>query len=165
MKKEEQIIEVDENDKFLRMRNRSDFYSGKYIHRGSQLILKNSKGQILLQKRSKDKKWFPNLLNFSAGGTVENETYRQNIIKETQEEIGIKINPKKLFKIRLNIDNDNAYHSVFIATSDNKITIQKEEVQHILWVDESDLKKDITVHPKKYTPVFVEGMKKYFALK
>ncbi|MGV8161793.1 MAG: hypothetical protein ACP5N2_00495 [Candidatus Nanoarchaeia archaeon] len=74
MKKEEQIREVDENDKFVRFRSRSDFYNGDYIHRGSQLILKNSKGQILLQKRAKNKKWFPNLWGLSASGTVSKET-------------------------------------------------------------------------------------------
>lgn len=58
-------LEVDENDVVIGLRLRVDFYTGKYIPRSVHLILKNSKNQILLQMRSKDKVWVPNKLSYS----------------------------------------------------------------------------------------------------
>lgn len=158
----EQNIEVDENDKVIGLRPRKDFYSGKYIHRGAQLILKNSKNQILLQKRSKNKVWDPDKFNYAAGGNVSDESYEECIIRETEEELGIKIKAKELFKIKYFSANDKAFHKIFLAVSDDKIIYDKDEIQFVEWIDEDILKKDILKNPDKYTPVFVLGMKKFF---
>ncbi len=84
-------IEVDKNDNALGLRPRSDYYTGKYIHRACQLILFNSKNKILLQQRASTKRWYPNLFTFSVSGTVTHESYEACIQKEMQEEIGITI--------------------------------------------------------------------------
>ena len=160
----EQNLEVDEYDNPIGLRQRNDFYSGKYIHRGSHLILKNSKNQILLQKRSKNKTWDPDKFNYAAGGTISNETYEECIIRETEEEIGIKVNVKELFKIKYFSKNDKAFHKIFIAYSDEKITCEKDEIQFVKWFEEDFLKKDILENPDNYTPVFIIGMKKFFKI-
>lgn len=78
----EQNIEVDEKDNVIGFRPRDDFYTGKYIHRASHLILFNSKNEILIQKRASTKKWYPNLYTFSVSGTVADESYEDCIKKE-----------------------------------------------------------------------------------
>jgi len=45
---EELNIEVDENNNKIGLRPKSDFHTGKFIHRSSWLILFNSKNEILL---------------------------------------------------------------------------------------------------------------------
>ena len=75
LKMVEQNIEVDKNDNQIGLRPRDDFYTGKYIHRSSHLILFNSKNEILLQHRAPTKKWYPNLFTYSVSGTVANESY------------------------------------------------------------------------------------------
>jgi isopentenyldiphosphate isomerase len=160
----EKNIEVDEHDKVIGLRPRTDFYTGKYIHRGAHLILKNSKGQILLQKRNKDKKWDPDKFAYSAGGTVAQETYKECILKETKEELGINIRAKKLFRIRYKSDVDNAFLMIYEAVSDDKINFEKKEIQFVKWVSEDYLKKDIEKNPNKYAPVFIIGLQKYFKL-
>lgn len=60
----EQVIEVDKNDNQIGLRSKEDFYTGKFIHRGSHLILFNLDNQILLQHRSSAKEIYPNLLDF-----------------------------------------------------------------------------------------------------
>jgi isopentenyldiphosphate isomerase len=56
--------------------------------------------EVLIAQRALDKKQHPGLWGPSVAGTVESEeTYRENIIKETEEEIGLcDINPIKLYK-------------------------------------------------------------------
>ena len=160
---EEQLIEVDKNDKIIGLRPRKDFHTGKYIHRSCHLILFNSKNKILLQKRAPTMTWYPNLYTFSVSGTVANETYEESIKKEMKEEIGISIPVKFLFKTSHFDKFEKAFHSVFIGKSDKRIIPDKNEMTEVKWISPEEVKKDIQEHPEKYTPSFVKGMKRYFA--
>ncbi len=43
-------IEVDKDDNRIGLRTKKEFYTGKFIHRASHLILFNSKNEILLHR-------------------------------------------------------------------------------------------------------------------
>lgn len=158
----EQNIEVDENNNQIGLRPRDDFYTGKYIHRSSHLILFNSKNEILLQKRASDKKWYPNLFTYSVSATVANESYEECINREMQEEIGISIIVKRLFTYPFFDTYAKAWRCVFVGVTDDEVKPDAREIQKIKWIDADELKKDILENPGIYTPPFVEGMKKYF---
>jgi isopentenyldiphosphate isomerase len=158
----EQNIEVDINDSQIGLRPRDDFYTGKYIHRSSHLILFNSKNEILLQHRTPTKKWYPNLFTYSVSGTVANESYEECIEREMQEEIGISINVKRLFTYPFFDTLDKAWRCVFIGKTDDNIIPDAREIQEIKWMDADELKRDILKNSDIYSPPFVEGMKKYF---
>jgi isopentenyl-diphosphate Delta-isomerase len=159
----EQNIEVDENDNVIGLRPRDDFYTGKYIHRSVDFILLNSKDEILIQKRAKTKRWYPDLYASSVSGTVANESCEDCVKKEMQEEIGILVPAKFLFKHPFFDKFDKAYHYIFAGSYDGKINPDLGEMSEIKWVPARELEKDIKKHPEKYTPPFVEVMKKYFA--
>lgn len=163
LKKEEKNIEVDKNDNKIGLRPRDDFYTGKYIHRASHLILFNLKNEILLQKRAKDKKWYPDLYTFSVDETVADESYEDCIKRGMQEEIGILIEVKRLFKYPFFDTFDKAWHCVFVGKSDQEIKPDKREIQKIKWIKVEELKKDVEKHPEIYTPPFTRGIKKYFS--
>ena len=158
----EQNIEVDKNDNKIGLRPRDDFYTGKYIHRASHLILFNSKNEILLQYRVSTKKWYPDLFTYSVSGTVADESYEDCIKKEMQEEIGISVPVKKLFTYPFFDTFDKAWHCVFVGASDDNIIPDTREIQKIKWINVDELREDITKNPGIYTPPFIEGMKKYF---
>ena len=123
MVKDEIIIEVNNNDQVLGLKPRGDFADGRLIHRSSYLLLFNSKGEFLLQKRSLDKKWYPGLWTYPVAGTVANESYRECIEREMKEALGIKLPHKELFKYH-HFDNiDKAFKKVFLtkAEQDNLI--------------------------------------------
>ena len=159
---EELNIEVDKNNNVIGLRPRSDFYTGKYIHRGSHLLLFNSNNEILLQKRSSTKKWYPNLYTSSVSATVGDESYEECINREMQEEIGIKIPVKKLFICPCFEKLDKGFHAVFIGRTDDEIKPDTKEIQKIKWIHVENLKKDIAEKPYKYTPTFLEAMKIFF---
>lgn len=108
----EQIIEIDEDDNQIGLRPRDEFYGSDFIHRGSHLILFNSKNEILLQYRSATKQVWPNLFSFSVDCTVADESYEEAIQREMQEEIGISINVKRLFTFPYFDNIDKAWHCV-----------------------------------------------------
>ena len=76
----ELFVVVDKNDRILGHRTRYDCHHDKsLIHRGIEIVIFNSKGEILLQKRSKKKDLYPGLYTVSTGGHVtKGESYRQS---------------------------------------------------------------------------------------
>lgn len=159
----EMNIEVDENDNQIGLRPKKDFENGKYIHRASHLILFNSENKILLQKRAITKKLYPNLYTFSVAGKVKNQTYEECVQEEMNEEIGINIPVKELFKFYIANEYDKAFHTIFLGNSDEKIIPDPREIQSIKWLSPEELEEDIEKNPEKYTPPLVKGMKMFLS--
>ena len=147
----EQTIIVDEGDKQIGIKDRSEI-SLSDICRSSGLWIENSKGQVLLAKRTRSRKVSPGRWGPAASGTLEEgESYEQNIYKEAEEEIGLKgcefkefiygrFDPSrftKIFKLKSDIDISN-------------LVLQKEEVDSVAWFKPEDLKKRIKTHPEEF---------------
>lgn len=156
------IIEVDENNKQIGLRSRGEFYEGKHIHRGVHLMLSNSKREIAIMKRSSNKRWYPNLYTFTVSGTVDNETNEECIKREIKEEIGLDIKPLELFTFRHKDSCDDAFATLYFASSDDDLTPDKDEISQVDWVSLVWLKEDIKNNPQKYTNTMLEGMKIYW---
>ena len=127
------------------------------IYRVSSLWLTNNKGEMLIAQRALNKKNDPGTWGPAVAGTVEDgETYESNMIKEIQEELGLKklriiFGPKRF--------HDNNGHKffgqMFMAQADIKIPdfeIAKDEVEQIKWIKKQDLIDDVKSHPEKYVP-------------
>lgn len=151
---------VDMNDNLVGVKERSEIDYSTDIYRGSALWLTNSKGQVLLAKRAatKDKdpgKWGPAV----AGTLDEGETYKENIVKEAREEIGLSditftsgpkvytSYPTKYF---------NQWYLASIDRVADEFTIHADEVDAVTWVDLDYLSADIQLMPEKYIPNFTK---------
>lgn len=160
------IIEVDKNDNFLRLRERDEFYSGNHIHRASQLILLNPENKMLIQKRTPQKKWYPNRYTYSVSGTVRDESYETCLEREMLEEIGISVQFRKLFKIPCILENGGAFHMVFSGRCSEEtaslIRFDPEEADFIEWVELDELHRAVKAEPEKYTPSLRAGIIKIF---
>ncbi len=88
-----------------------------------------------------------------AGTNEEGETYEINIIKETEEELGLK-NVK--FEKGPKVIRHNGHHyscQWFTLKIDKKIDefkIQEDEVEKIAWFKKETLLKEIKTHPNKF---------------
>ncbi len=120
---EELVIEVDKDDNRISLRPREDFHKYNIIHRSSVLLLFNQRNEILLQKRSENKKWFPGMYDFSVAGTVNDESYEDCMKREIQEELGVDLNFEFIFKMAPEEKNDKAYHSVFIGKTNKTLVL------------------------------------------
>ena len=160
---EEKIAIVDENDEVIGSKPRSKVGEND-IYRVAALWINNSKNQILLARRHHTKKNHPNKWGPAVAGTVgERESYEDNIIKESEEELGlINISPKIGPKDRVK-GEFNHFTQWFILTIDkeiNEFTIQKEEVEEIKWFSKEELIKEL----EENTGNFLPNMKEYFEL-
>ena len=118
-----------------------------------------------MARRHRTKSHHPRKWGPAVAGTVEEgETYEENIIKEAEEELGIKnINPA--FGPKLKIDDGSYHHFVqwYLLSLDRKLDefkIQEDEVEEIKWFPPDVLKKELQEHTEEFIP----NMKKYFEL-
>lgn len=159
----EMVTIVNEQDEILGYKPRDEVDYVNDIYRVSALWLTNSVGEILIAQRklTKDKdpgKWGP-----AVAGTVEQgETYEQNIVKETEEEIGItglsfERGPKKrLFEPR---NYFGQWFKSIIDLPSTEFHIQEAEVEQVAWISPEKLKNEVFNTPEKYVPGFPEVIK------
>jgi isopentenyl-diphosphate delta-isomerase len=152
---------VDEQDNIIRVVDNKEEIdlNPELIYRVSSLWITNSKGEILLARRAFNKSHDPGKWGPAVAGTVEEgETYEQNIIKEAEEELGIKdIKPIIDVKLR-NRRKHNYFVQRFSITLDKDISefkIQEDEVAEIKWFTVEGLKKDLEEKPDD----FLRGIK------
>ena len=161
---QENIIVVDKNDHIIWHIPRHERKPND-IFRVSALWIHNSKGDILLAQRQKNKESNPNKWSAAAAGTnAEGETYESNIYKEAEEEIGL---TGVIFEPRMKIDRTDGEFPFFCqwysCTIDREIDdfrIQQEEVQDLRWWPKEELKKAIQETPE----LFTKTMPKYFEM-
>lgn len=152
---------VDENDNLIEYKEREKINYQEDIYRVSALWIVNSKGEVLLAKRAATKTQDPNKWGPAVAGTVDKgESYEQNIIKEAEEELGLKeIAFEKGRKTRVQ-GRYNYFCQWFILKTDKDISefkIEQDEVSEIKWWAKKELKEQLKANPD----LFVSGMKQH----
>lgn len=115
-------------------------------HKAVVVFIINSKKQVLLQRRSPNKKMWPNMWDITAGGHVlAGEFGFQAIIREAKEELGLDLNKNDMTfigsSISTNIKGDiinNHFNEYYIARKDideTELKLQEEEVSEVKWID------------------------------
>ena len=119
-------------------------------HKAVVVFIINSKSQVLLQKRSANKKMWPNMWDITAGGHVlTGEFGFQAAIRECKEELGIELNKNDITFIvsttSTNIKGDiinNHFNEYYIANKEideTKLKLQEEEVSEVRWIDKDQI--------------------------
>lgn len=147
------IVVVNEIDKIIGRKERGTLIPSD-IYRVSALWVKNSQGDILLAQRKFTKSHDPGKWGPAVAGTVdEGETYEQNIIKEAEEEIGLKdIKPILGPKVRMTGEYNyfDQWYTLTIDKPAEDFTIQEEEVEQVKWFTRAELEKELREHPENY---------------
>ena len=123
-------------------------------HKAVTVFIINSKNQVLLQKRSPNKKMWPNTWDVTAGGHVlAGEFGFEAIIREAKEELGINLEKSDITFIGSatseNIKGDiinKHFNEIYIANKEideTKLKLQEEEVSEVKWVEKDEIIKRI----------------------
>lgn len=139
----ELFIVVDKNDKVLGYRTRYDCHHNKQlIHRAVGIVVYNNKGQILVQKRSKNKDLHPNFYTISASGHVsKGQSYKQAALRELKEELGIKSTLKQEKKFLAEMPQETEIDCLFTTIYEGPFYPNGEEIDEVRFVDRRWLKK------------------------
>jgi dipeptidase E len=152
---------VDENDNIIEYRER-DNCDINAIYRVSSLWITDNEGKILLARRAFNKVHDPGKWGPAVAGTVEEgETYEENIIKETEEEIGLKdikpiIGIKKRRKAKWNYFAQEFL--LTLPTDFNDFKIQEDEVAEVKWFSEEELRRELKESPDDFLKWIHERM-------
>jgi len=124
---------VNDSDQIIGYREKEQAYKEKAMLRSIQIFVYNSRGELYIQKRSKNKARFPGYFCTSVAGHVEpGESYMDAAIRELEEELGLKKpeNLKFIVKEKIPVgENIHAITSLFAMTTDKPITLQKKEIE------------------------------------
>jgi isopentenyl-diphosphate Delta-isomerase len=162
----DEIIEIyDEFNNFLKLKKeKSEAHKYGYYHRSVHIWIFNSNGEILLQKRSKDKLIYPGKFDISVAGHVGlGENSYISAIREIKEEINLivkgddlkfyKIFHEKLEETNKFINNEFCYVYFLEYNDDIKnLKIQEEELQCIKFFNISELEYELKNNPNMFVP-------------
>lgn len=133
-----------------RVESRERCHKDGLWHKAVAVSAINSKEQVLLQKRSPNKKLWPNTWDITAGGHVlTGEFGFEAIIREIKEELGIDIDKENITfigsSISSNVKGDivnNHFNEYYIVNKDideTKLELQEEEVSEVKWIDKDEI--------------------------
>ncbi len=119
-------------------------------HRAIYAFIFNENGEVLLQKRSKKKKLWPNLWDITAGGHVlAGEFGMQALIREIKEELGIDIKENEIkYLVGSTSSNtkgkiiNNHFNECYIVTKNidiSQLDLQEEEVSDARWFTKEEI--------------------------
>lgn len=133
---------------------REECHKNGLWHRAVYGFIIDKDRNILLQKRSKNKKLWPDMWDVTVGGhVIAGEFGRQALIRETKEELGIDISDDELKYLvgSTSINNQNGiinkhYNECYLITKDvdiSAIKLKEDEVSEVKYFSKDELIKRI----------------------
>lgn len=122
--------------------DKDEAHDKNLLHNEVAVFVINDDNQILLQKRSANKRYNPNKWALCAGHVDAYESLEDAAIREIKEEIGIDVQKEDLHSYgekELTLRDSNSHITYFYYTKSNRkeeeFTIQFEELSEVKWFD------------------------------
>src|SRR3989338_7738841 len=158
------ITFVDENDNVIGSGTKKQAWESGNIHRIARLLVFNSRGELLIHKRSNKLENLPGRWDQSAAGHVdEGEDYLTAAKRELGEEMGIKgVELEEVGKFYQDeIDDDGKikkrFNMLYKTRYDGEVNFDRGEVSQIRWVPLEELDKWMKEKPKDFTRGFIQS--------
>lgn len=107
------------------------------------IIIVNEKKQILLQKRSANKKHFPNKWALCSGLVISGESCEEAAVRELKEELGVEFQIDDLHLLEKNLNLTRFYY-VITNYDESQFVIQKEELSSVKWFDLDEILEKVS---------------------
>ena len=138
---------VDKNGNFTgEIMDKEESHDKNLLHNEIAVFVINNKKQVLLQKRSANKRFNPNKWGLCAGHVDSKESLENASLRELKEEIGIDISIKDLEILsekELTLKNSNSHITYFYYIksdlNESDFIIQTEELSEVKWFDISEV--------------------------
>ena len=130
---------VDEQGNFTgQVMEREKAHDLNLLHWEIAVFFVNDNKELLLQKRSPNKRFSPNKWGLCAGHVDSGETPEKTALREIKEELGIKLSPgdlrileeRDVLKLESNSRLTRMYYVIY---NKNDFSIQTEELSEVKW--------------------------------
>lgn len=160
------VILVNQKDRKVGEEEKMNAHREGKLHRAFSVLVFNSKGEIILQKRALSKYHCGGLwTNTCCSHPFPGEKTKSAARRRLQEEMGFDTPLSKVFSfVYKSIVGDLVeyeFDHVFIGVYDGEVRLNRAEAEEISFMKMKDLKKDISDNPEKYTPWFRIIIEKY----
>lgn len=162
---------VNDKDEVIDKNTYEYVHANKLKHRASNLLIfkDDSLQELLLQKRSPTKKYYPNVLCVVGGHVSSGENYLQTAEREMKEELFSnidmpKLNFEYLFQWNLKDQYNNELHHYFKIVYPGPFSLDLSEGISYDFYNIDFLKKDLKINPEKYIwtlPYILELFEKF----
>jgi isopentenyl-diphosphate delta-isomerase type 1 len=137
---EEILPIVDENDIEVGTARRSEIHRRAWRHRAVHIVVYNSRGQVLLQRRGLLKDTYPGYWDVSVGGHVgAGESYGDAAAREIREELGIEASLTRLEKIPACAQTGWEFVELFSCLHEGPFSPPPEEISELQWIDAGEV--------------------------
>lgn len=156
----EKVVLVDENDRETGIMEKIEVHRRGLLHRAFSVFILDSKGKLLLQRRSWDKYHSPGLwTNTCCSHPRPGEAVADAATRRLNEEMGITCYLEESFTFiyRAEFENgltEHEFDHVLVGVSDDKPTPDPREVDSYKYTDLEELEKDMADNPHDYTVWF-----------
>ena len=162
-------------------KNKNEIHTKGYWHRTAHIWIVNSKGELIIQKRSPNKINFPDLWDISAAGHISaGQTSLDAAQRETEEELGLRL-PIEKFELIATIKRpqilnngtyiDNEITDIYLVVFDfnlAELKAQQDEVADIKTMPWRELQaliasggQGFVPHNQSYPILFAELKKRF----
>ncbi len=135
------IAVVDEHNRFVRWEARRVIHEQRLVHRSVHVLLWDSQGRLLVQRRHRDKQTYPRYWDVSCAGHVEESDYVRGpdddldavdaavAARELEEELGVRAPLRRIATFGPEPGVHYEQIHLFEARSDGPFTLQADEVE------------------------------------
>ncbi|MBU0665762.1 MAG: NUDIX domain-containing protein [Nanoarchaeota archaeon] len=154
---------VNENDEVIGKASRDEVHQKKLIHRAVTIFVFNSKNQLFMIQRSRNKKLNPLKWQGSASGYVESgESYELSAKRELKEELNINAEPKFEFDVKTFSDEQKEFFKLFSVKTNDPITVN-DEIEQSKFMSIDDIKVMIENNSSQFRDAFLMMFNRYFS--
>jgi isopentenyl-diphosphate Delta-isomerase len=158
----ELVVLVDRDNKELGVMEKMQAHKEGLLHRCFSIIIFNTKCEMLLQQRAKEKYHCPALWsNTCCSHPRPGESYDAAVHRRLKEEMGFDCKLQKIYEFvyKASFSNgltEHEHDSVFVGKFDGTPNINRAEAMAFKWAKPDEVFKDASAHPEKYTEWFKE---------
>jgi len=156
----EQFDVVDDEDRVVGQADRALVHAENLLHRAVHILVFNSDGELLLQKRSAWKDREPLKWDSSAAGHLEpSEDYATAAVRETEEELGVRPSLERLGKIPAGPGTGQEFVEVFTTRHDGPFILPPAEIEDAIFFPVPVVEEWLAARPEDFSPGFREVWK------
>ncbi len=154
------VVLVDENNKELGLKDKMEAHVSGDLHRAVSVLLFNSQGKVLIQRRALEKYHCPGLwANTCCTHPLQNETTAVAGVRRLAEEMGLEsdVEYQFSFKYKAVFESgliEHEYDDVYFGLTDNIPQINHQEVCDYRWLDIDTLSHSVKQYPQLYAEWF-----------
>lgn len=157
----EQLILVDELDREIGFRAKTDCHTGKgALHRAFSIFVFNGRNELLLQQRSPSKMLWPNYWsNTCCSHPRRGESMDEAVSRRLAQELGFQCPLEFLYKFKYQaqfgaIGAEHEYCWVYYGRYDGPVDVNVNEIADWRFIGVEDLERELAAAPDTFTPWF-----------